>query len=59
LAIKTYQILFPAADSTIESGSHELEVFVNLHHPCMIEFQGFSPGNDREGFKIATVYASG
>jgi serine/threonine protein kinase len=59
LAIKTYRIPLPEADPTNESGWRELEVFVNLHHPCMIEFQGFSPGNDREGFKIATVYASG
>jgi serine/threonine protein kinase len=59
LAIKTYRIPLPEDDPTIESGWRELEVFVNLHHPCMIEFQGFSPGNDREGFKIATSYASG
>jgi serine/threonine protein kinase len=59
LAIKTYRTRSPTDKIAIEYGWRELEILMKLHHPCMIEFVGFSPGNRIEGFKIATVYVEG
>jgi serine/threonine protein kinase len=59
LAIETYRIRLPGRKSAVECGWRELEVLVKLYHPCIIEFQSFFPGDSREGFKIATVYADG
>jgi serine/threonine protein kinase len=59
LAIKTYRIPLLEDNPRRTSAWRELDVFIKMYHPCMIEFQGFSLGNYREGFKIATVYADG
>jgi hypothetical protein len=46
---RSKRIEFHCSDEPeIEYGWRKLEVLVKLHHPCVIEFEGFFPGDKQE-----------